>query len=155
MEYGVILVKDTRSTEDKNRSDFALVIRQLDVILAELDKNEYLTKDDTIAIARSVIKLTDYALQLSNGQLPGVSDEEHYFDLLDKMHLLISNEVFRNEIAKLAVQNETCADCRKFIPVIDELFLAYLAVARAKKQRNLAKYMENKNYKGNNNDNEN
>ena len=48
MEYGVILVKDTRSTEDKNRSDFALVIRQLDVILAELDKNEYLTKDTAV-----------------------------------------------------------------------------------------------------------
>lgn len=155
MEYGVILVKDKRSQEDKNRADHELIIKALETILTELtglDKGESLSKDDTISIARSVIKLTDYALQLSNGQIPGVSDEEHYFDLLDKIHLLISNEVFRNEIAKLAAQNETCADCRKFIPVIDELFLAYLAVARAKKQRNLAKYMENKNYKGNNND---
>ena len=49
MDYGILIVKDKRSQEDKNRSDFALVIRQLDVILAELDKNEYLTKDDTIA----------------------------------------------------------------------------------------------------------
>lgn len=96
-----------------------------------------------------MIKLTDYALQLSNGQIPGVSDEEHYFDLLDKMHLLISNEVFRNEIAKLAVQNETCADCRKFITAIEDM---YSAVKIALKYRNLAKYMENKNYKGNNND---
>lgn len=149
MEYGVILVKDKRSQEDKNKADHELIIKALDTILAELDKDKSLTKDDTISIARSVIKLTDYALQLSNGQIPGVSDEEHYFDLLDKMHLLISNEVFRNEIAKLAVQNETCADCRKFITAIEDM---YSAVKIALKYRNLAKYMENKNYKGNNND---
>ena len=90
LEYGVILVKDNkRSQEDKNRADHELIIKALDTILAELDKDKSLTKDDTISIARSVIKLTDYALQLSNGQLPGISDEKRYIDLLEKMYLLM------------------------------------------------------------------
>ena len=151
MEYGVILV-DKRSQENKNRADHELIIKALDTILAELDKDKSLTKDDTISIARSVIKLTDYALQLSNGQIPGVSDEKHYIDLLGKMYLLISNELLRNEVTKLAAENKTCADCSKFLSAIEDM---YSAIKIAQKYRNLAKYMENKNYKGNNNDNEN
>ena len=149
MEYGVILVKDKRSQEDKNKADHELIIKALDTILAELDKDKSLTKDDTISIARSVIKLTDYALQLSNGQIPGVSDEKHYIDLLGKMYLLISNELLRNEVTRLAAQDKTCADCSEFMSAIEEM---YSAVKIALKYRNLAKYMENKNYKGNNND---
>lgn len=149
LEYGVILVKDKRSQEDKNRADHELIIQALDTILAELDKDKSLTKDDTISIARSVIKLTDYALQLSNGQIPGVSDEKHYIDLLGKMYLLISNELLRHEVTRLAAQDKTCADCSKFMSAIEDM---YSAVKIALKYRNLAKFKENKNYKGNNND---
>ena len=149
MDYGILIVKDTRSTEDKNKADHELIIKALDTILAELDKDKSLTKDDTISIARSVIKLTDYALQLSNGQIPGVSDEKHYIDLLNKMYLLISNELLRREVTKLAAQNDICADCSKFITAIEDM---YSAVKIALKYRNLAKFKENKNYKGNNND---
>lgn len=144
-----ILVKDKRSQEDKNRADHELIIQALDTILAELDKDKSLTKDDTISIARSVIKLTDYALQLSNGQIPGVSDEKHYIDLLGKMYLLISNELLRHEVTRLAAQDKTCADCSKFMSAIEDM---YSAVKIALKYRNLAKFKENKNYKGNNND---
>lgn len=149
MEYGVILVKDKRSQEDKNKADHELIIKALETILTELDRDESLTKDDTISIARAVIKLTDYALQLSNGQIPGVSDEKHYLDLLNKMYLLISNELLRSEVTKLAAQNDICADCSKFMSAIEDM---YSAVKIALKYRNLAKFKENKNYKGNNND---
>lgn len=149
MEYGVILVKDTRSTEDKNRSDFALVIRQLDVILAELDKNEYLTKDDTIAIARTVAYISKLIVILNRKQALGLTDDEYLVELLAKTYLLITNKLFRDELSKLAERNDICASCSECMAMLDRL---YLDIEKADRYNRLAKYRENKNYKGNNND---